>query len=176
MPACSSKSSSPRWISTELRDSSLIPSPGWRASRAEVRGATIARAEGITPMVIRPRRLLAGADQLLLERVAIRQDPLRPGQHPLAFRRQPLEPVAPLDHQDAQILLEMAQARGEGRLGHAAGLGGPREMLLAREGHEIAELADVHCRPCCARRAAPYIRLGKEYPATERSVAWRPPP
>ena len=109
-------------------------------------------------MVIRPRSALAGAHQLLLERVAVGQDPLRPGQHPLAFRRQPLEAVAALDHQDAQIFLEMAQAGGEGRLRHAAGLGRAREMPLAGEGHEVAELADVHGRSLVARRrGAPYI-------------------
>ncbi len=98
-------------------------------------------------MVIRPRHALSGADQLLLQRVAVGEDPLRPPQHPLALGRQPLEAVAPLDDQDPQPFLQMPQAGGQGRLRHAAGLGRAREMLLAGQGHEIAQLPDVHAFP-----------------------------
>ena len=72
--------------------------------------------------------------------------------------RQALEPVAALDHEHAQILLEMPQARRKRRLRHAARLGGAREMPLAGEGHEVAELADVHDGPLlpCGGRA-PYF-------------------
>ena len=115
-----------------------------------------------------PAQRLAGAHQLLLERVAVGQDPLRPGQHPLALRRQALEPVAALDHQHAQILLEMPQARRQRRLRHAARLGGAGEVPLAGEGHEVAELADVHGRALVAVRGrAPYYGRGREPPPME---------
>ncbi len=94
-----------------------------------------------------PAQRLAGTHQLLLERVAVGQDPLRPGQHPLALLGQALEPVAALDHEHAQILLEMPQARRKRRLRHAARLGRAGEMPLAGEGHEVAELPDVHDGP-----------------------------
>ena len=106
-----------------------------------------------------PAQRLAGTHQLLLERVAVGQDPLRPGQHPLALLGQALEPVAALDHEHAQILLEMPQARRQRRLRHPARLGSTGEMPLAGEGHEVAELADVHDGPLlpCAGRAPYYV-------------------
>ena len=108
-------------------------------------------------MLIRPRRLLRVPTSSCSSDVAVGEDPLRPGQHPLALGRQALEAVAALDDQDAEILLQMAQSGRQGRLRHAAGLRCPREVSLAGEADEVAELADVHqsvFRDSCRRGRA----------------------
>ena len=134
-------------MSTELRESSFTPRPGWRCEqgRGEARDHGQRRRDDADGDPAAQR--LAGTQQLLLERVAVGEDPLGPGQHPLALRGQALEPVAALDHEHAQVLLEMAQARRERRLRHPARLRRAGEMPLAGESHEIAELADIH-GPC----------------------------
>src|SRR5581483_6153575 len=49
-----------------------------------------------------------------------------------------------LDERHAELILELLDLRGEGRLAHEARFGGAAEMLVFRERHQISEIAQVH--------------------------------
>ena len=89
------------------------------------------------------------AGQPVLERVdllahgaAVADDAARPVEHALAFRREILEPRAAIDQQHAETILELLDAGRQRRLGDAAGLGRPAEMLFARQRQQEFELID----------------------------------
>ena len=74
----------------------------------------------------------------------------RPVQHALALGRETEEARCALHQHYAERLLELLDACGKGRLGHAALLGGPAEVLFPRQGDEEFELVDhwsVGARP-----------------------------
>ena len=56
--------------------------------------------------------------------------------------REILEPRAAIDQEHAETLLELLDAGRQRRLGHAAGFGGPAEMLFARQREQEFELID----------------------------------
>ena len=107
----------------------------------------IGSADGITPIDRRPDERTGRVAQrfdLLLHRRPVVEDGVRPLEHALAFAGQPVEALAALDDRDAQFLFELTDTAGERRLRHVTGLRGAREVLLARERHQILQLADVH--------------------------------
>jgi len=53
-------------------------------------------------------------------------------------------PRRALDQGDAQLVLDLLDLRGQGRLADEAGLGRASEMLVFGESHEIAKIAKVH--------------------------------
>ncbi len=69
-----------------------------------------------------------------------------PFENALALRRQADIALAALDDGNAELLLELADAARQRRLGDAAGLGGAGEMLLAGQRREILQLPNVHGR------------------------------
>src|SRR6202023_4251753 len=85
--------------------------------------------------------VLEGVD-LLAHGAAVADDAARPVEHAFAFRREILEPRAAIDQKHAETILELLDAGGEGRLCHAAGFGGPAEMLFARQREQEFELID----------------------------------
>jgi hypothetical protein len=62
----------------------------------------------------------------------------------LAGRRQRNAFWLALDERHAEILLELAHLRRQGRLAHEAAFGGLAEMPLVRESHEVSEVTQVH--------------------------------
>ena len=77
---------------------------------------------------------------LLAHGARVADDAARPIEHALAFGGEPLEPRTALHEQHAERILELLDAGREGRLAHAAGLGGMTEMPLARERDHEFEL------------------------------------
>ena len=67
---------------------------------------------------------------------------LRPGEHVLALRREPLEAGGAAHDHDAKLLLELLEAGRHGRLGHAAELRGAAEVVLACKGKHEVQLVD----------------------------------
>jgi len=49
-----------------------------------------------------------------------------------------------LDQRHAEVFLELADLRGQRGLAHEAALGGPAEVPLVGQRHEVAEVAEVH--------------------------------
>ena len=82
--------------------------------------------------------------RLLLQTLRIGRDPLSPREHSLAFRGQALESFSPLYHEEAELLLELLDPRGERRLGHVAGRGRPCEVSFPGERREILEVLEDH--------------------------------
>src|SRR5690606_12994440 len=72
------------------------------------------------------------------------EDGVRPGQHPLALRRQAVEALAARHDGHAQFLLELPDSPRQRGLGDAAFARGAREVLLPREGNQVLQLTDVH--------------------------------
>ena len=107
-----------------------------------VRLATIASAVGIAAMRSRPVRPWRSALISCAHRARVADDAARPVEHPLALRREALEARAAIDQQHAHLLLELLDAGRQGRLGHAAGLGGAAEMLFAGQRQQEIELVD----------------------------------
>jgi len=70
----------------------------------------------------------------------IGDDGAGPVEHTLALGGEAQEPRRPLDEHDAERVLELLDAGGEGRLGHAAGFGGATEIPFTSERQEILEL------------------------------------
>src|ERR1700690_1052816 len=94
------------------------------------------------------------AGEAVLERVnllahgaAVADDAARPVEHPLALRREILEPRAAIDQKHAETMLELLDAGRQRRLGDAAGLGRPAEMLFARQRQQEFELIDHSLSP-----------------------------
>ena len=79
---------------------------------------------------------------LLPHGARVGDDGARPVEHPLALRGEAQEARGPLHQHDAQRVLELLDAGREGRLGHAAGLGGAAEVALASQRQQIFELVD----------------------------------
>src|SRR3954451_17068752 len=92
------------------------------------------------------RALETAADlgQLVPEAVVVGQDAVGPEHDPLALAREPLEALPAPHERHAELGLELAQARREGRLRDVAGTRGAPEMALSLERDEILELAREH--------------------------------
>src|SRR5690606_39259563 len=80
----------------------------------------------------------------LQQAVVVTQNAEGPLQNPFAFRRQAFEPLGSPDQQQAQVFLELFESGREGRLRHAAGGGGAREVFLSCERHQILEIFEDH--------------------------------
>ena len=85
--------------------------------------------------------LLQGA-HFLAHGPRVGHDRTRPVEHPLSLGGEAQEARRALHQHDAQGLLELLDARGEGRLRDAAQFGGLAEILFARQRQEILELVD----------------------------------
>src|SRR4029078_6684638 len=72
------------------------------------------------------------------------QDPMRPGDHTLALRGEPLEPLPAQHDHDIQFVLQLAYGNRERRLTHMACRRGAAEVALARECHQVLQLLDRH--------------------------------
>ena len=86
--------------------------------------------------------LVLEAVDLLLHRAGVADDPPRPVEGAFAFRRKALEAGAALHQHDAEDFLELFEAGRHGRLGDAAGFGGPSEMPLLRQRQQKFKLVD----------------------------------
>ncbi|MNJ42506.1 LysM domain/BON superfamily protein [compost metagenome] len=75
-----------------------------------------------------------------------------PGQHPLALGGEAFEALATVDQGQVQLLLQVAQAHGQGRLGYMAAGGGLAEVAGFIQGDEEFELFDVHRRSLAQSR------------------------
>jgi hypothetical protein len=84
---------------------------------------------------------LQGVD-LLMHGAGVADDAPGPVEHPLALRREALEPRSALHQEHAEGFLELLDAGGEGGLADAAGLGGVSEVALAGERDDEFELFD----------------------------------
>jgi hypothetical protein len=89
------------------------------------------------------------AGEVLLQRLhlgahgaRIGDDGARPVEHALALGGEAQEARGALDQHDAKRVLELLDAGGEARLGHAAGFGGLAEVAFAGERQEIFELIE----------------------------------
>ena len=103
----------------------------------------------MTPSDSRPISVplvVAQLGDLLLQGPPVVENGVGPLENLFALRCQTVEALAALDDRHAQLLLELADAPGQGRLRHVAGLGRAREVLLAGERGQVLKLADVH--PC----------------------------
>ena len=87
---------------------------------------------------------------LLMHSAGVTDDPPRPFEHPLAFRREAAEPRAAVDEQHAEAVLKLLDAGRQRRLAHAAGLGGAAEMPLPRQRDDEFQLVE---HPPSPRRA-----------------------
>lgn len=92
-----------------------------------------------------PRRVPPGRD-VLLQRRPVVQNRVRPLHHPLAIRREAVEPVSPFDNRHAEFLFELPDPAGQRRLRDVTRLRGAREVLFARKRDKILKLANVHGR------------------------------
>ena len=76
--------------------------------------------------------------EVLAHGLSIADDAPGPGEHVLTLRREPLEAGRAAHDHDAELLLELLEPGGHGRLGHAARFRGATEVVLACEGeHEV---------------------------------------
>ena len=155
MPASISKLSSSDRISIEVRDRIEKVTPGCfsrngvgQARHHGQRG----RDRGDADMAGKPVPRRA---HLLVHGAGIADDAARPFQHPLAFRRQPLEARAALDQHDAELVLQLLDRGRKRRLGDAAALGRPAEMLLLGERDEEFQLVDHGGKLPAIRRVTP---------------------
>src|SRR5688572_25270436 len=89
------------------------------------------------------RRVPPGRD-LLLQRLPVVQEGVRPLDHPLAVRREAVKPVTTFDDRHAKLLFELPDPAGQRRLRHVTCLRGAREVLFTRKGDKILKLADIH--------------------------------
>ena len=151
MPASSRNSSSPDWISIEVerqhRQRYARMSPGERRGQnrhGRKRSGHHAQAEPADESLPEPTGLL-------LEALGIGGDSLRPRQHPLAFRGEPLESLAALHHEQPELLLELLDAGGERRLGHVARRGGAGKVALAGEHGQVLQMSEEHASAAILR-------------------------
>ena len=72
----------------------------------------------------------------------IAHNPPRPIQNPLTFGREALKPRSPEHQLHAQLILELANGRGQRRLGDTANLGGTAKMAFGCKGDEHFQLVD----------------------------------
>ena len=124
--------------------------------------AAIGSADGMTPTERWPRSappVLRRCAMSCCSDAPVVENGVRPLQHPLAVGREADEALAALDDGHAQLLLELPDAARQRGLRHVAGLGRAREVLFAREGDEVLELADVHGEGF--RLQAPGFRPGR---------------
>ena len=67
---------------------------------------------------------------------------------PLEVRRPGVGQVdparGPVQQGDAELGLELADLLGQRRLGHVQPFGGPPEVPLLGDGHEVAQVAELH--------------------------------
>ena len=118
------------------------------------------------------------AGEALLERVdflahsaAVADDAACPFEHPLALRGEILETRAAIDQEDAETLLELLDAGRKRRLGHAAGLGGPAEVLFARQREQEFELID-HNSPTTMDTVTRRARFAKVWKYLAQIPIW----
>lgn len=69
---------------------------------------------------------------------------MRPLHHPLAVRREPVEPVSAFNDRHAEFLFELPDAAGQRRLRDVTRLRGARKVLFARKRDKILKLTNVH--------------------------------
>ena len=89
-----------------------------------------------------PAQALLQGLHFLAHGAGVGDDAARPVEDPLAFRGEAQEARGALHQHDAQRVFELFDAGREGRLRHAALLGGPAEIALARQRQKIFELVD----------------------------------
>ena len=94
----------------------------------------------------RTRNPASEAGEIDPQPVIVVENPLGPGEHPIAFGGEAQKPVAANDQPDFEIILQLADRCRKSWLGNVARLRRPREMLFARERDEIAEVAKKHQR------------------------------
>ena len=68
----------------------------------------------------------------------------RPGQDPLTFRGKPLKALAALNKRQVQLLFQITNAHGEGRLSNMAGRRRLAKMARLIERDQILELLNIH--------------------------------
>src|SRR5258708_32292513 len=93
-----------------------------------------------------PAQALLQSLHFLAHGAGVGDDAARPIEDALAFRGETEEARGALHQHDAQRGFELLDAGREGRLRHAALLGGPTEIALARQRQEILELVDHRSR------------------------------
>lgn len=71
------------------------------------------------------------------------QNALAPPRHFLAQLGELDRAGTPFHQYGVEFAFQLAHLHGQGRLGHRAGLGGAAEMAMAREGFEVAQLAQT---------------------------------
>src|SRR5262249_36151014 len=79
---------------------------------------------------------------LLSHRAAIADDAPCPFEYPLAFGCEALEPRAPIDQQDAHLVLKLLHAGGKRGLCHSARFSSASEVLFARQRQYEFKLVD----------------------------------
>ena len=110
------------------------------------------------------KAMLEGVD-FLPHCACVTDDAARPFEYAFALGGKILEARAAIDQQHAHLLLDLLDARRQRRLGHAAGLGGPAEMLFAGQRQQKFELVDHAIASCTlsivpARRGRPVVSDG----------------
>src|SRR5260370_27000991 len=93
-----------------------------------------------------PAKTLLQRLHFLAHGAGVSDDAARPIEDALAFRGEAEEARRALHQHHAQRVFELLDAGREGRLRHAALLGGPAEIALPRQRQKIFELVDHRSR------------------------------
>ena len=119
--------------------------PGMAAQqrRRQERDATGARSGSRRSGAAResPPRI---ASELAVEAADVGEDPARPLEHALPFRRQPLVALRAADDREADLALEPADAGGERRLGDVAGAAARPKCSSRASAARYVEMAQIH--------------------------------
>src|SRR5688572_33222368 len=116
------------------------------------------------------RRVPPGRD-LLLQRLPVVQEGVRPLDHPLAVRREAVKPVTTFDDRHAKLLFELPDPAGQRRLRDVTCLRGAREVLFTRKGDKILQLADIHWSKMVVRSQIPKPKSQIPNPKSQDSGA-----
>src|SRR5258708_1295017 len=128
----------------ETRESTLTPCQWVRgAERRDGKGKCVRRG-GFCAEAQCPGDARLDGSRLGFESLLFGQNPLGPHHQPFALCRQTLILVPPIDQRDVELPLKLGDRCRERRLRDIAGLGGPREVLLARNRHEVLQLTKQH--------------------------------
>ena len=92
----------------------------------------------------RPGLPLVDAARVVRGAVEVGQDRARVAQEGLAGRRHLHAPARPREELAAQLVLQQPDLVAQRRLGHVEPLGGAAEVQLLGDGHEVAELTQLH--------------------------------